>query len=171
VSSGQTPFTFPLANGFPNVDNATLRSIEEAAHGTLPNGALPTTLNATSVATLQLIAFNEIFEVAYFTSLIQNITNNVAGYEIDSAVLRTFVLNTLTAVQAQEELHYLGANGILASAGHPQILPCEYVFPVNNFDFAIEVASLFTDVVLGSLQDAQNNFATDGDAELVPLIG
>lgn len=170
-SEGQTPFTFPLSNGFPNVDNATLRSIEETAHGTLPNGPLPTQLNQTSVVTLELIAFNEIFEVAFFSSLVSNITNGVSGYTIDSPVLKDFVLRTLTAVVAQEELHFLGANGILASAGQDQIQPCEYVFPVDNFDDAIRLASTFTDVVLGTLQDAQNNFATDGDAELVALIG
>ncbi|KAK5130641.1 hypothetical protein LTR08_001851 [Meristemomyces frigidus] len=169
--AGQTPFTFPLAIGFPNVSDATLRDIEEQAHGTLPNGALPTELNATSVTVLQLIAFNEAFEVAFFTSLLQNITDNVSGYQIDSHVLREFVLETLIAVQAQEELHFLGANGILASAGQTQIQPCEYVFPVDNFDDAINLARTFTDVVLGTLQDAQNAFATDGDAELVALIG
>ncbi|KAK4544860.1 hypothetical protein LTR36_003764 [Oleoguttula mirabilis] len=170
-SAGQTPFSFPLANGFPNVSDATLHDIEEAAHGTLPNGALPTEINATSAIVLELIAFNELFEVAFFTSLIQNITSNVEGFQIDSQVLRSFVLETLIAVQAQEELHALGANGILASAGRTQIQPCEYVFPVDNFDDAIGLARTFTDVVLGTLQDAQNTFATDGDAELVALIG
>ena len=133
TSSGQTPFTFPLTelpSGFPTVDNSTLRSIEQRAHGTLPNGALPTSLSDTSVTVLQLIAFNEIFEVAFFTNLIQNVTNNVRGYQIDSPVLKNLVLNTLQAVQAQEELHFLGANGILASAGRTQIDPCSYVFPV-----------------------------------------
>lgn len=170
-SVGQTPFNFPLANGFPNVTNATLHDIEVAAHGTLPNGPLPTEINATSAIVLELIAFNEAFEVAFFTSLIQNITNNVEGYQMDSQVLRSFVLDTLVAVQAQEELHFLGANGILASAGQTQIQPCEYVFPVDNFDDAINLARTFTDVVLGTLQDAQNTFATDGDSELVALIG
>jgi len=118
-----------------------------------------------------LIAFNEAFEVAFFTSLIQNITSGVSGFSIDSPVLKDFVLRTLTAVQAQEELHFLGANGILAGAGQTKLDPCEYKFPTANFDDAIRFASTFTDVVLGTLQDAQNNFATDGDAELVPLIG
>ena len=66
---------------------------------------------------------------------------------------------------------YSGANGILASANETTIQPCEYIFPVDNFDDAINLARTFTDVVLGTLQDAQSAFATDGDAELVPLIG
>lgn len=51
----QTPFTFPLANGFPNVTNATLTQLEENAHGTLwvtgrkqyPSRALLTLLSDT----------------------------------------------------------------------------------------------------------------------------
>lgn len=81
------------------------------------------------------------------------------------------MINDITAVLAQEELHFLGANGILASAGQTPIQPCEYIFPTDNFDDAIALASKFTDVVLGTLQDALNTFATDGDFELVPLIG
>ena len=42
---------------------------------------------------------------------------------------------------------------------------------MDNLDDAINLARTFTDVVLGTLQDAQSAFATDGDAELVPLIG
>jgi hypothetical protein len=169
--AGQTAFSFPLANGFPTVSQATLKQIEEAAHGSLPNSGSPTSLNDASVTVLELIAFNEIFEVAFFTSLIQNITSNVDGFAIDSPILQRAVLNELYAVQAQEELHFLGANGILSSAGKDQIQPCKYVFPSNDFDSAIRLASTFTDVVLGTLQDALNAFATDGDSELVPLIG
>ena len=45
-SSGQVPFKFPLPNGFPNISvpSTTLTAIELQAHGTLPNGPLPTTL-------------------------------------------------------------------------------------------------------------------------------
>jgi hypothetical protein len=170
-SSGQTPFKFPLQNGFPNVSNATLLQIEQLAHGTLPNTAPPTELNATTITILQSIAFNEAFEVAFFSSLIQNITDNVSGFAIDSPALKTFVLNALVAVQAQEELHFLGTNMMITAAKGEAILPCEYVFPSNDFDSAIRFASTFTDVVLGTLQDALQAFSTDGDAELVPLIG
>lgn len=74
-------------------------------------------------------------------------------------------------MQAQEELHALGANGILATAGQTPIQPCEYVFPSADFDSAINFARTFTDVVLGTLQDAQAGLAANGDAELIPLIG
>ena len=95
------PFNpFPLPDGFPTPDPAQLAEIETLAQGTLPNGPLPSSLKPTGVATLKLIALNEIFEVAYFTSLLSNVTNNVTGY--DAAALApldyTYVVDTLTAV-------------------------------------------------------------------------
>ena len=171
---GQEVFSFPLENGFPNIKPGSweLKAIEKQAHGTLPNGALPTKISDTSAAVFSLIAGQEIFEVAYFTSLIHNITNKVPGYEIGSKAARTVILNALTAVQAQEELHAIGVNGILTTSGHDAIQPCKYTFPVDNFDDAIALAATFTDVVLGTLQAALQAFGADGDAEdFVGLIG
>ena len=124
-----------------------------------------------SATTFQAIAFGELFEVAYFTSLLNNITDNVQGYEIGSGAVRGAVIDALTAIQAQEELHAIGVNAILSSAGRTPVAPCQYVFPVDNFDDAIAGAQAFTDaVVLGGLQDALNTFVTAGDGEVVPLL-
>lgn len=124
-----------------------------------------------SATTFQAIAFGELFEVAYFTSLLNNITNNVSGYEIGSGAVREAVIDALSAIQAQEELHAIGVNAILASAGRTPVAPCQYIFPVDNFDAAIAGAQAFTDaVVLGGLQDALNTFVTAGDGEVVPLL-
>lgn len=121
--------------------------------------------------TFQVIETAELFETAYFTSLIANITNNVPGYEIGSEAARNIILEALIAVQAQEELHAIGVNAILATAGRPTVQPCEYVFQVSDFDSAIALASAFTDaVILGALQDALLTFATDGDSAIVPLF-
>ena len=67
----------------------------------------------------------------------------------------------------------MGVNGILTNANHTAIKPCEYQFPVTNFNQAIALAQTFTDVVLGTLPEAQAIFAADGGDEspLVPLIG
>lgn len=51
-SAGQTPFKFPLSNGFPTLSNAALRQVEETAQGTLPNGPPVTFLNTTSITVL-----------------------------------------------------------------------------------------------------------------------
>ena len=59
------------------------------------------------------------------------------------------------------------------NAGETPISPCEYVFPVTTFLEAIALAQTFTDVVLGTLPEAQAAFAADGGDEtpLVPLFG
>jgi hypothetical protein len=162
-----------LSNGFPNIANPSsqLTAIEQQAQGTLPNGPPPASITADTMTSLELIAFNELFEVAFFTDLIYNITNNVPGYEVGGNGVQQFVLNALTAVQAQEELHALNANGALAHFGASPIQPCKYQFPVSTFADAIGLASTFTDVVLGTLQDVQSKLATDGDDGLIRGIG
>lgn len=49
---------------------------------------------------LQLIAFNELFEIAFFSELLSNVTNNVPGFEIPNADDRDFALRSLTAILA-----------------------------------------------------------------------
>lgn len=73
----------------------------------------------------------------------------------------------------QEQVHVLAANGVLANANETQIQPCQYTFPVSDFDSAIAFAQTFTEVVLGVLPVAQGLFAADGGDEtgLVPVIG
>ncbi len=89
------PFSYPLANGFPKLNATALQEVYALAGGTIPNGPLPTTLTANAVQALQLIAANEIFETAFFTELLTNITTGVAGYEDGN---KPYVIDTLTAV-------------------------------------------------------------------------
>ena len=171
-SSGVTPFKFPLSNGFPNVDANTLRQIEQQAHGTLPNGQLPTHIGDGSATVFQLIRFNEVFEVAFFSSLLNNITSHARGYDVSNhQFLEQFIVDAITVVQAQEELHALGAGGILQTAGRDVPDPCEYVFPSDSLDTALDFARTFTDVVLGTLQAAQVGLAANGDNEFLALLG
>jgi len=165
--AGQKQFSFPISSGFPNPSDAQLKAIEKQAQGTLPNGALPTSIADDSATVWSLIAANEIFEVAYFTDLISNITNKVPGYEGASDL----TLRSLYAIQAQEQLHALGANGILKTAGRPTVAPCKYVFPVNNLKDALAFATTFTDLVLGTLQTALTTFGLDKDTEFLQLVG
>ncbi|KAF2216940.1 hypothetical protein CERZMDRAFT_108824 [Cercospora zeae-maydis SCOH1-5] len=170
-SSGAVPFKFPLANGFPNIDvpSDALNQIQLQAHGTLPNTPLPSSLSDAGATTFQAIAFNELFEVAFFSSLLQNLTSGAFSLG-PSQYAKSFIVDAITAVQAQEELHAIGANAILSSAQRTPVQPCQYVFPgVDSFDAAISTASLFTDVVLGTLQSAENTFATNGD-DVIRLI-
>ena len=77
-----------------------LASVQQAAGGSLPNGALPPTLSANAVTALQLVATGEIFEVNYFSSLLKNITSGVEGYGPESyAPLSTeYVTETISTV-------------------------------------------------------------------------
>ncbi|KAF4630723.1 hypothetical protein G7Y89_g7417 [Cudoniella acicularis] len=153
------------------IGNMAIDSVEDTGvpcGGTLPNGPLPTKLTPAAVQTLQLIAANELFEVAYFTELISNITTKVPGYECDQ-----YVLNSLTAVVNQEQVHALAANGVLANAKNTTMQPCNYTFPVTNLKDAISLPETFTSVVLGVLPLAQAQFASDGgdEAGLIPVVG
>lgn len=172
-TTGQVPFKFPLSNGFPNVNlsSSVLTQIEKQAHGTLPNGALPKKMADTSATVWQVIAFNEIFEVAYFSSLLHNITNKVPGYDLTYVPNGEQIVKDLYTIRAQEEIHALGANAILATAGRTTVAPCEYKFPVDNFLDAINFASEFTDLVLGTLSEALYDFGLDGDLEFLSLLG
>lgn len=165
------PFSFPLSNGFPNPDAAEINATEAQAHGTLSNAGAPTGLAADDLTSFRLIAFNEIFEVAFFTDLLYNLTNNVDGFTVSDKNTRQLIINAITAIQAQEELHALNANAVLAANGQAPIQPCEYKFPSSTLDEALAFAKTFTDVVMGTLQDVQLHLAQNGDAGVVPVIG
>lgn len=153
---------FSLSNGFPNPSAAALKSIEKQAGGTIPNTALPTDLPADAIQSLQVIATNEIFETAYFSSLLHNVSHGVEGYTDFGGLSKDYVVSSLRAIRAQEELHAIGANAIIASAGGKTIGPCNYMFPVTDFKSAIALAATFTDLVLGTLQEVSRQFALDG---------
>lgn len=73
--------TAAAADGFPTPSVQQLRTISENADGSLSNAPPPATLADSTLQSLQAIAFNEEFEVAYFTSLLANVTTGVHGYE------------------------------------------------------------------------------------------
>ncbi|ORX34319.1 putative sexual development protein [Kockovaella imperatae] len=161
---------FSLPNGFPTPNNDALHQIFVAAGGSLPNTPLPTTLPSDAVTTLQVIAYNEIFEVAFFSSFLNNVTNGVEGFT-DLPMDKSYIVDILTAVVNQESLHAIGANGILASANATTIPACNYMFPSTDFESAVAIADLFTAVVLGTLQSVVKGFATDMDNSTIALTG
>ena len=176
---------YPLPDGFPNPSASELQKIEQLAGGSFPTLAGPSSISAESAANLRLIAFNEIFEVAYFTDLLANITKGVKGYTDLGAFPKAFVEEALTAVinvrisvivlflltsQQQEQLHAFSANLALTAFGMAAIQPCKYTFPVTSVNEALALAGTFTDLVLGTLQSASYAFASNNDTALVPLV-
>jgi hypothetical protein len=94
--------TFPLSDGFPSPSADQLKNIQKAALGTLSNRPAPAagSIVADGITNLQLINLNENSEVAFFTELLQNVTNGVTGYVISDSLMKNFVLETLKAVLA-----------------------------------------------------------------------
>lgn len=75
-------------------------AIERKAHGTVPNMPLPDEVSEGGIKSFKLIAFNELLEVAFFTHLLQNITDNVPGYEFNDEAEREYVIRALTVIHA-----------------------------------------------------------------------
>lgn len=172
IQSGN-PSSFPLDNGFPTLSDDAKNTVNVLAHGTEPNGP-PPTLTADHLTSFQLIAFNEIFEVAFFTDLLFNVTNSVPGFEVTGQNERQTLINVLVAIQATEELHADNANAVLSNNKIAPIQPCRYQFPTTNLIDALNLAATFTDVVLGTLQDIQLRLAQDNAEDgpaVVPIIG
>jgi hypothetical protein len=89
-----------LPDGLPYPSPSELALVEQHAHGTLPNTSPPPVISNKGITNLQLIAFNELFEVAFFNELITNITENVEGYRFSDADDKSLVLASLKAILA-----------------------------------------------------------------------
>lgn len=76
---GATPVN--ANDGFPTPNAQQLQTISKQADGSLSNAPPPAKLADSTLQSLQVIAVNEEFEVAYFRSLLGNITTGVKGYE------------------------------------------------------------------------------------------
>ncbi len=180
-----TPSQLPN-DGFPSPSADQLKVIEKAADGTLSNAPPPAALNSSSIPIFQLITFNENFEVAFFNSLLYNVTNHVPGFEAPLGTEKTALLSVLKTVLAvrpppslsavlphhwtspltrtqQEELHAINAAGVVAHFNGTVPLPCTYQFPTTSLGAAIALAETFTSVVLGTLQDAAEGLSVNGD--------
>ncbi len=91
-------------DGFPNPNAQQLAAIQTAAGGTLSNAPPPPKIANSSLTAFQLIAFNENFEVAFFSSLLNNITSNVAGYELPTPAKKDELVAIIKSVLAVRSL-------------------------------------------------------------------
>ncbi|KAK0671721.1 hypothetical protein QBC41DRAFT_315409 [Cercophora samala] len=164
------------ADGFPNPNATQLEFIQDMADGTLSDAPPPPSLNESSIPIFQLINFNENFEVAFFTSLIKNITTDEPGFTLP-AEKKDEILEILVTVLAQEQLHAIDASNVLKHFNATLVPePCTYTFPgAIDINSSIALAATFTDVVLGTLQDAAEGLAINGDLgpirEVASIIG
>ncbi len=97
----------PTNDGFPMPNKDQQVALAKQAGGKLPNVALPKELGPGSTTAFQLIAFNELFETAYFGSLLQNITDGVQGYEADNKQELMHIFSTVRAVRVSYFVYFL----------------------------------------------------------------
>jgi hypothetical protein len=103
ASSAPATNAVPFSNdGFPTPSASQLLAIEELAHGTLSNAPPPPkgAISAQGITNQQLVNYNENFEVAFFGSMLHNITTNVSGFTFSDSKERDFVIEVITAVLA-----------------------------------------------------------------------
>ncbi|KAJ0344478.1 hypothetical protein COL154_007874 [Colletotrichum chrysophilum] len=144
-----------------------IRVVEQEARGSLPNSAPPPKLEPSSLTAFQLIQFNEQFEVAFFSSMLENVTQGGPGWETTE---KDKLMDALKVVVAQEKLHALDAKGVLDHFKAFSPAPCQYQFPTNSLKEAVALAETFTSVVLGTLQDATQLLAKNGDSGPVRAV-
>jgi hypothetical protein len=95
----------PNNNGFPNPNAQQKLLIANQAGGLLPGGSPPASLGANSITAFQLIAFNELFETAYFSSLLHNITSEAPGYRAKNKKDLVKIFSTVLAVSESQDTH------------------------------------------------------------------
>ncbi|KAL6898518.1 hypothetical protein GGI43DRAFT_78632 [Trichoderma evansii] len=166
-STAAAPAASATPDGFPSPNAQQLKSISEQADGSLSNAPPPATLANSTLQSLQAVAVNEEFEVAYFRSLLANVTLGVPGYESWKNYDKDGLEKILKAIIAQEELHAINALNALNKFKKLAPLPCKYKFPASNIHDAVAVAEVFTSFVMGTLQDVSQGAATAGDAGIV----
>jgi len=149
-------------------------TIQRTAGGFLPPIPTAIAFSPDTITSLQLILTNELFEVAFFSSLHANITSHTHGYTLggyDLGDSSNSIAADIERIVAQEYLHAAQAAGLIAAAGGVAPQACQYDFHTTTFDDAIAVAGTFTDLVLGTLQDVQLQAAIHGDLPIVPAVG
>ena len=90
----------PTNDGFPNPSTPQeFQNLATKAGGGAPKSLPPSKFGPKTTAALQLIAFNELFEAAYFNALLQNITKEQMGYHTQDKEKYETVFKKILAVR------------------------------------------------------------------------
>jgi hypothetical protein len=89
-----------LPNGLITPSASELETIEEDAHGTIPNGPPPLGISEGGIVNLKMIAMNAMLEVSFFYALIENITEEAPGYRFVTEDDKDFILSSLRVILA-----------------------------------------------------------------------
>lgn len=81
----------------------SVAALQTQAHGTLPNGQITLTQGSVGpdgITNVKLLNFNENFEVAFFTDLVNNITQGVHGFTLQDEKEKAGLINIMQTVLA-----------------------------------------------------------------------
>ncbi|KAK0123976.1 hypothetical protein ONS95_008964 [Cadophora gregata] len=138
--------TLIAGGGTPNVSEAGLS-------GFTPAG----------ITGLQLLATLENIEAFFYSDAIHNLTNGI--FTTEPSIFDD-VVDVISKIAAQEEVHVATVSGVLLESSAPVIPPCNYTFPSTTFEEFLAVANLLTSANLGSVIGAQEQLGTSN-----PSIG
>lgn len=102
---GSALFTAGLCAPAPSPSQ--IAALQTQAHGTLPNGKITLTdgsVGPDGITNVQLLNFNENFEVAFFTSLVNNITQSVSGFTLNDDKEKAGLLDIMQTILAVSTL-------------------------------------------------------------------
>ena len=145
----------PPANDQNPLDFATL------AGGGPPNGKLPPNISNSAIADFQAVNFLENFEAGFFEQAIQWLGGWNDKHQYDE------LLDVVTKIHAQEEIHVATAEGILNNFHRQTFKPCTYKFPdVHNVEDFVSLANIITVTGIGAVINLISGLAVT-DPELV----
>ncbi|KAL7935549.1 late sexual development protein [Trichoderma chlorosporum] len=128
---------------------------------------VPSKLSPKGITQFQLIVVNQFFETSFFSSLLYNVTNDIAGYEYQKKDELVAILQTTLA---QEELYVINAIKYLKYNDAFIPSPCRYEFGSTTLQHAINFAQVFTTITMGTLQETAVTMARDGNLSQVRTI-
>ena len=151
----------PLAapSAAPSSNDPNPLDFAKIAGGGPPNGKLPPHLSDTALGNFQVVNFLENFESAFFAQAIEWIKEWNRDHSLD------LLLDVVTTIRAQEEVHVATAEGILKNFNKPTFEPCKYSFPgVNSVEDFIELANVITVTGIGAVINLVAGLATTDPA-------
>ena len=132
------------------------------AGGGPPNGKLPANISNAAIADFQAVNFLENFESGFFEQAIEWLGHWNDKHQYDE------LLNVVTKIHAQEQVHVATAEGILKNYHRQTFKPCTYKFPdVHNVEDFVSLANTITVTGVGAVINLISGLAIT-DPELVP---
>ena len=143
-SAFATPITYPA--GAPPSNDVNPADFAKIAGGGPPNSGLPPNVSSAAIADFTVVNFLENFESGFFAQAIEWIQGWNHNHELD------ILLDVVTTIHAQEEIHVATAENILKASNKPTLAPCKYTFNnINNVQDFINLANIITVTGIGAV--------------------